>query len=47
VTVPPYGLAAAWIWIGSYVSYQTSIRAPFIIGAAGVSFIGYILLIST
>ncbi|KZP01379.1 MFS general substrate transporter [Calocera viscosa TUFC12733] len=47
MTVPPYALAAACIWIVCYASYKASIRAPFIIGAAGVSFIGYILLVST
>ncbi|KZT56372.1 MFS general substrate transporter [Calocera cornea HHB12733] len=47
MTVPPYALAAASIWLACYASYKASIRAPFIIGAAGVSFIGYILLIST
>ncbi|EJU03245.1 MFS general substrate transporter [Dacryopinax primogenitus] len=47
MTVPPYALAATCIWLACYASYKADIRAPFIIGAAGVAFIGYILLVST
>jgi len=47
MTVPPYAVSVAAIALAAWASAAFSIRAPFIIGAAVVSIIGYILLIAT
>jgi hypothetical protein len=47
MTVPPNVLASFSIWTTVYFSSKLNIRAPFIIGAAIVSIIGYILLIAS
>ncbi|KAG1785963.1 MFS general substrate transporter [Suillus plorans] len=46
MTVPPNVLASFSIWTTVYFSSKYNARAPFIIGAAIVSIIGYILLIT-
>lgn len=46
MTVPPNVLASFSIWTTVYFSNKCNVRAPFIIGAAIVSIIGYILLIA-
>ncbi|KAG1822985.1 MFS general substrate transporter [Suillus subaureus] len=46
MTVPPNVLASFSIWTTVYFSSKFNVRAPFIIGAAIVSIIGYILLIA-
>ncbi|KAG1772285.1 major facilitator superfamily domain-containing protein [Suillus occidentalis] len=46
MTVPPNVLASFSIWTTVYFSSKCNVRAPFIIGAAIVSIIGYILLIA-
>ncbi|KAG6830979.1 hypothetical protein H0H87_006630 [Tephrocybe sp. NHM501043] len=47
LTVPPNALAAISIGLTVWVSSRTNLRAPFIVGAAVVAIIGYIVLIST
>lgn len=47
MTVPPNVLASFSIWTTVYFSSKYNVRAPFIIGAAIVSIIGYILLIAS
>ncbi|TDL17873.1 MFS general substrate transporter [Rickenella mellea] len=47
MTVPPNSLAAFSIWGTVYLSSKYNVRAPFIIGAAFVAIIGYIVLITT
>ncbi|KAG2342085.1 MFS general substrate transporter [Suillus weaverae] len=46
MTIPPNVLASFSIWTTVYFSSKYNVRAPFIIGAAIVSIIGYILLIA-
>lgn len=46
MTIPPNVLASFSIWTIVYFSSKCNVRAPFIIGAAIVSIIGYILLIA-
>ncbi|KAG2039597.1 MFS general substrate transporter [Suillus americanus] len=46
MTAPPNVLASFSIWTTVYFSSKFNVRAPFIIGAAIVSIIGYILLIA-
>lgn len=46
MTIPPNVLASFSIWTTVYFSSKCNVRAPFIIGAAIVSIIGYILLIA-
>ncbi|OAX44296.1 MFS general substrate transporter [Rhizopogon vinicolor AM-OR11-026] len=46
MTVPPNVLASLSIWTTVWVSSKYNARAPFIIGAAIVAIIGYILLIT-
>ncbi|KAF8158161.1 major facilitator superfamily domain-containing protein [Crassisporium funariophilum] len=47
LTVPPNALAAISIWTTVWVSAKVNLRAPFIIGAALVAIIGYIILLTT
>ncbi|KIM43201.1 hypothetical protein M413DRAFT_398146 [Hebeloma cylindrosporum] len=47
MTVPPNSVAAISIWITVWVSSRINLRAPFIIGAAGVAIVGYIILLTT
>ncbi|KAF4617158.1 hypothetical protein D9613_005941 [Agrocybe pediades] len=47
MTVPPNTIAALSIWGTVWVSSRVNKRAPFIIGAAGVAIIGYIILLAT
>ncbi|KAF8798941.1 MFS general substrate transporter [Phlegmacium glaucopus] len=47
LTVPPNTLAAISIWTTVWLSSKVNRRAPFIIGAAGVAIIGYIVLLTT
>ncbi|KAF7346346.1 MFS general substrate transporter [Mycena sanguinolenta] len=46
LTVPPNTLASLTIWFTVWVSSRNNVRAPFIIGAAFVAIIGYIVLLS-
>ncbi|KAH7913398.1 major facilitator superfamily domain-containing protein [Hygrophoropsis aurantiaca] len=47
MTVPPNALAALSIWLTVWLSSRFNLRAPFIIVAAVVAIIGYIILISS
>ncbi|KAJ3530566.1 hypothetical protein NMY22_g8524 [Coprinellus aureogranulatus] len=47
LTVPPNALASISIWATVWVSSKVDRRAPFIIGAAFVAIIGYIVLLTT
>ncbi|KAJ6508815.1 major facilitator superfamily domain-containing protein [Mycena sanguinolenta] len=46
LTVPPNTLAALSIWFTVWVSSRYNFRAPFIIGAAFIAIIGYIILLT-
>ncbi|KAJ7604012.1 major facilitator superfamily domain-containing protein [Roridomyces roridus] len=46
MTVPPNALAALSIWCTVWLSSRYNYRAPFIIGAAFVAIIGYIILLT-
>ncbi|KAJ7505302.1 major facilitator superfamily domain-containing protein [Mycena galericulata] len=46
MTVPPNTLASLSIWFTVWVSSRYDIRAPFIIGAAFVAILGYIILLA-
>ncbi|KAF7299548.1 hypothetical protein HMN09_00960000 [Mycena chlorophos] len=46
LTVPPNALAALSIWSTVWVTSKLNLRAPFIIGAAFVAIIGYIVVIT-
>ncbi|KAH9480432.1 putative transporter [Psilocybe cubensis] len=47
MTVPPNSLAAISIWVTVWFSSKYNARAPFILGAAVVAIIGYIILLTT
>ncbi|KAG6906618.1 hypothetical protein DXG01_012936 [Tephrocybe rancida] len=47
LTVPPNALAALSIALTVWISSRTNLRAPFIVGAAVVAIIGYIILMTT
>ncbi|KJA21187.1 hypothetical protein HYPSUDRAFT_42307 [Hypholoma sublateritium FD-334 SS-4] len=47
MTVPPNSLAALSIWGTVWISSKVNRRAPFIIAAAVVAIIGYIILVAT
>ncbi|KNZ73050.1 hypothetical protein J132_01435, partial [Termitomyces sp. J132] len=47
LTVPPYALATLAIGSTVWVSSNLNLRAPFIVGAAIIAIIGYIVLIAT
>ncbi|TFK40781.1 major facilitator superfamily domain-containing protein [Crucibulum laeve] len=47
MTVPPNTLASLSIWGTVWVSSRFNRRAPFIIGAAGIAILGYIILLTT
>lgn len=40
LTVPPYAVASLGIWMAAWHSAKTRLRAPYIIGSAGVAIIG-------
>ncbi|KAF9501787.1 MFS general substrate transporter [Pleurotus eryngii] len=46
LTIPPNALASLAIWFIVWVSSRYNLRAPFIIGAAFVAIIGYIILLT-
>ncbi|KAF9452888.1 MFS general substrate transporter [Macrolepiota fuliginosa MF-IS2] len=47
LTIPPNTLASISIWLTVWASSKYNKRAVFIIGAAGVAIIGYIILLTT
>ncbi|KAF9046565.1 major facilitator superfamily domain-containing protein [Panaeolus papilionaceus] len=47
LTIPPNSLAAISIWSTVWLSAKYDRRAPFILGAAAVAIIGYIVLLTT
>ncbi|GLB38315.1 putative MFS general substrate transporter [Lyophyllum shimeji] len=47
LTVPPNALAAMSIWAAVWLSSRLNLRAPFIVGSAGIAIIGYIALLTT
>ncbi|PPQ84437.1 hypothetical protein CVT24_009821 [Panaeolus cyanescens] len=47
LTIPPNSLAAISIWTTVWVSSKVDRRAPFILGAAAVAILGYIVLLTT
>ncbi|EIM85805.1 MFS general substrate transporter, partial [Stereum hirsutum FP-91666 SS1] len=40
LTVPPYAVASLGIWMAAWHSAKTRLRAPYIVGSAGVAIIG-------
>lgn len=47
MTVPPNALASLSIWGGVWLSAHYKLRAPFIIGAATIAILGYIILLAS
>ncbi|PPQ85045.1 hypothetical protein CVT24_010230 [Panaeolus cyanescens] len=47
LSIPPNSLAAVSIWTTVWISSKVNLRAPFIIGAAAVAIVGYIVLLTT
>ncbi|KDQ25770.1 hypothetical protein PLEOSDRAFT_1046330 [Pleurotus ostreatus PC15] len=46
LTIPPNALASLAIWFTVWISSRYNLRAPFIIGAAFVAIVGYIILLT-
>ncbi|KAJ7288331.1 major facilitator superfamily domain-containing protein [Mycena rebaudengoi] len=46
MTVPPNTLASLSIWFTVWLSSRYNVRAPFIVGAAAIAIIGYIILLT-